>query len=149
MRISDWSSDVCSSDLDDDRERSVDQRQKGRERQEGGEARRHAAPFEPFEYRHQRDGDDDGCGQRQEEFGPRLKGKRQAQTEGRTQNQRQRREQAIAAEIVDLDLVQGTGARRASAPPYPVLAIGRASCGEGGGQDVEVREVAGALKKKT
>src|SRR3546814_19348134 len=91
MRISDWSSDVCSSDLDDDRERSVDQRQKGRERQEGGEARRHAAPFEPFEYRHQRDGDDDGCGQRQEEFGPRLKGKRQAQTEGRTQNQRQRR----------------------------------------------------------
>src|SRR3546814_3303083 len=96
MRISDWSSDVCSSDL----------------------------------------GDDDGCGQRQEEVGPRLKGKRQAQTEGRTQNQRQRREQAIAAEIVDLDLVQGTGARRARAPPSPVLGhvhdlpFGRRTLGE-------------------
>ena len=44
---------------------------------QGGERRRHAAPLQPFQRRHQRDRDDQGGGDRQEEFGAGAQRERQ------------------------------------------------------------------------
>ena len=52
-------------------------RQEHQHAQQRGELRRHAAPLEPFEHRHQRDGDDQRGGHRQEEFGAGAKRERQ------------------------------------------------------------------------
>ena len=61
--------------------------------------RRHAAPLEPFEHRHQRDGDDQGGGHRQEEFGAGAKRERQGEDEADAADQRQRGEQPHALEL--------------------------------------------------
>src|SRR3546814_2904161 len=90
----------------------MNEREKVHERKEGCERRRQTATFEPFEQRHERDRDDERGGERQEEFGAGLQGERQSQAEGRTEDQRERGEQPVAAAIVNLDLVQRIDARR-------------------------------------
>ena len=69
----------------------------------GGELRRNAAPLEPFEHRHQRDGDDQRRGHRQEEFGPGAQRERQADDQADAGDQGQRGKQPVAPDAHLLD----------------------------------------------
>ena len=60
-------------------------------------------------------------GERQEEFGSSLQRKGKTQAEAGAEDQRKRGEQPVAPEIVDLDLAQGTIARRLRLRPPPVF----------------------------
>src|SRR3546814_13208848 len=65
--------------------------------------------------------DDDRGGERQEEFGAGLQGDRQSQAEGRTEDQRQRGQQPVAADIVDFALVPRLDAPRTHLLAAPLL----------------------------
>ena len=62
----------------------------------GRQPRRHAAPLEPFEHRHQRDGDHQRGRHRHEEFGAGAQRERQGDEQPDPGDQGQRRQQPVA-----------------------------------------------------
>ena len=72
--------------------------------QHRGELGRHPAPLEPFEHRHQRDGDHQRRGHRQEELRPRAQRERQGDDQPDPPDQRQRGEQPHPLEFEVLDI---------------------------------------------
>ena len=100
-----------------------------------GELRRHAAPLEPFEHRHQRDGDDQRGGHRQEEFGPGAQRERQGDDQPDAADQGQRGQQPVALGRIASAMACGSWANRRSvrwscvhAPAYPRLSAPPVSC---------------------